>query len=160
MTRKSLFVSILTIALFSASCSSLWELSVESMAEKIRWQLKNRQFGKIYDEGSDFMRNNASREEFIERASKIVEELERIDPDIKWQPDDTLGRTYRAETRADGYYVLAYRKLENDKQKISIFVSWEIKDGNQKVSDISAFTSSDSERPFHLFTAGKLIKTK
>ncbi|HEX8734791.1 MAG TPA: hypothetical protein VF721_05665 [Pyrinomonadaceae bacterium] len=160
MTRKLFLVSILAIAFFSSSCSVLWELSVEAQAEQLRWQLKNKQFGKLYDESTDFIHRNISREEFIERTSKIVEEMERVDKDINWQPNDNLGTTYAVETYTKNTYLTAYKKLGKDKQKILIHMGWEHVDGKMKLSHLSAFTSSDAERPFIIITYGKIVKSK
>jgi len=160
MKQNIFFTSILIIVLFCSSCSGLWEVSVESLASKLKLQLKNKEFGKIYDEASDFVHRNVSREDFIKRTSKIVEELERVDENINWQPDDSLGKTFSADSYTESTYLTAYKRLENDKQEIVIFMSWEIRNGKQKISDLSAFTSSKSERPFHILTVGKIVESK
>jgi hypothetical protein len=160
MNRKLFLVSILTIALFSVNCSVLWELSVESQAEILRWQLKNKQFGKIYDEASNHVHRNVSRKEFIERASKIVEEIERIDKNISWQPDDSLGKTFAVETYSQSRYLKAYKKLGEAKQEIIIHMGWDQVNGEMKLSHLTAFTSSDAERPFSIITVGKIVELK
>lgn len=160
MKQKIFFTSILIIVLFSSSCSELWNVSVESSASKLKLQLKNKEFGTIYDEASDFVHRNVSREEFIKRTSKIVEELERVDENINWQPDNSLGKTFSVDTYTESTYLTAYKRLENEKQEVLIFMSWEIKDGKQKFSDLHAFTSQASERPFNIWTVGKIVESK
>ncbi|HEX9961307.1 MAG TPA: hypothetical protein VGB00_10265 [Pyrinomonadaceae bacterium] len=160
MNRKLLLVSILAIALFSSSCSVLWELSVEAQAEKLRLQLKNKQFGKIYDESTDSVHRNVSREEFIERTSKIVEEMERVDENINWQPNDYLGKTFAVETYSQSTYLRAYKELGDDNRKILIQMSWEKVNGKIKFSHLTAFTSSDAERPFNINVHWKTPKSK
>jgi hypothetical protein len=160
MPRKLFLVSILAIALFSSSCSFLWALSVEAQAEKLRLQLKNKQFDEIYDESTDSIHRNVSREEFIEQASKIVEEMERVDENINWQPNNGLGKTYDVRTYAGGAFLSAYKELGKGKQEIIILMSWENENGKIKLSHLTALTSSDAERPFSINVHWKTPKSK
>ncbi len=156
MTQKIIFTSIFLIFLLSSSCSNLSELGIESLAIKLRLELKNKEFGKIYDEASEFVHRNVSREEFIERTERLVEELKRVDENLNWQPDDTLGKTFEVDYYTEFTQLSAYKKLENEKQFILILLSWEHINGKKKLTHLSAFTGANSERPFHIITVGKI----
>ncbi|MDQ3801771.1 MAG: hypothetical protein M3384_20290 [Acidobacteriota bacterium] len=151
---------ILAFALFSSGCTVLWETSVELLSEKLRWQLKNKQFGEIYDESTDFIHRNISREEFIERTAEIAAGLERVDKDIKWQPNDYLQKTYVVETYNRSTYLKAYKELGEGKEKIIIHMSWEDVNGKMKLSHLWASNSQDAERPFNILAYGKIVKSK
>lgn len=161
MKRKLFFVSILTIVFFSSNCSVLWDIGIESLAEKLRQQLKNREFGKMYDEASEHMHINATKEEFIDRVSKIVEEMERVDKDLNWQGDNTLGKTTEVDKYVTNKYYAAYKKLGEDTQKITVFITWEeVPNDKPRLFNLSADSHPNAERQFHLITAGKIVNSK
>lgn len=157
MTRRLLLFSILTTVLFSVGCSDLWSVGIESLTIKLRLQLKNREFGKIYDDASEHMHINATREEFIERAGKIVEELERVDKNLDWSPNHVFDEPNKAKKYVTNTYFSSYKEIGEGTQQISVFITWEqIPNDTPRLFDLSAFSHPNAERPFHLITAGKI----
>jgi hypothetical protein len=161
MVRRLFFISILIAVLFSLNCSVLQEAGINALAEKLRLQLKRKEFGEIYDEASKHLHINASKVEFIERASKIVEKMEKVDKELNWQPDDTLGKSTKLDKYEINTYFSAYKKLGVDTQEIIVFIGWEqIPNDKPKLFHLSARSHPNAEHPFYLETAGKIVYSK
>lgn len=157
MTKKLFFFSVLAIVSLSYGCSDLRSFGIESLTIKLHNQLKNREFEKIYDEASEHMHMNATRDEFIERAGKIVEELERVDKNINWSPNHVFNEPNKVTTYVTNTYFSSYKELGEGTQNISVFITWEqVPNDTPRLFDLSVDSHPNAERPFHLITAGKI----
>ncbi|MEP6850796.1 MAG: hypothetical protein ABI999_18200 [Acidobacteriota bacterium] len=152
--RRFAFVSILLFALFVPGCS-ITETAVVSLAEGLRLELTNQKFGKIYDDASDYLHSNVSREVFIERARLLVEAAQRVERDVRWVEDDSLGESFKELQLEKSSTLYAYRKVGSGERMVRILICWEVRDGKAKLFDISAFSSTDNYE-----TVGKIVKSE
>lgn len=152
---KKIVLLFLVIAL--SGCSILVNPTPDSLADDFLRQLKARDFGKMYDGGSEFLHINVTREKFVERAERIVEEMEKADPSLNWRDEELFGDRSKIEKYEKNTYFYAYKKLGEDRKPVNVFISWEKAPfGEPILNDFSAMSNLDGEHAIHLITAGEL----
>ena len=131
------------------------ETAAVSLAEGLKTDLKRRDFGKIYDESSDFLRDNVSREDFIRRTGLLMDAVQKIDPEINWHEDNSLGASFRVRNYEENSMISVYRRIGSDQQGIHILMYWNLKDGKAKLNDLTAISGNEQFE-----TVGELVESK
>ena len=111
----------------------------------------------MYDAGSEFLHMNVTREKFIERAGRIVEEMEKADPSLNWRREEIFDDETGVKKYEKNTYFFAYKKLGEDRKIVNVFITWEKAPlGGPVLHDFSALSNLDPEHAVHLITAGEL----
>jgi len=155
MIKRLIFIPVLFTALLCLNCASFSEAGINLLAEGLRLQLTNREFGRIYDNATEFVHLNVSREEFIQRSRRLVEELQKFDEKVEWNQDDSLGDSFRIDHNPRSTGLAAFRKIGEGDKRITILMYWSDRDGQMKFDGLSALSSS-----FQISTVGKIVESK
>ena len=155
MIKRWIFVPVLFTSLLCLNCASLSETGINLLAEGLRLQLTNRQFGSIYDNATEFVHSNVSREDFIQRSRRIVEELQKLDEKVEWNQDDSLGNSFRIDHYPASTGFAAFRKIGEGDKKITILMYWSDRDGQIKFDGLSAVSAS-----LQISTVGKFVESE
>ncbi len=156
-------VGLVVVVAVVCSCSLVNDsVAIVPRVEALRLQLKSRDFGAIYDDASQHVKNNVSRPEFVSRVEKLVNEIERIDPSFAWIPDNSLGKTSETMIGEKHTYFTFYRRVGEGDNRATIFLTWEkeMDDGDARLFGLSGMSHPHADRSFHIETVARMATVK
>lgn len=150
MNRFFLIVLIIFVFLFFIGCLSFAKKNPALLAEKLRWQLKNEKFEQIYDEASNDVHSNITKQEFIEKMKRLVSEMRTFDKELNWKNNYDLGYSSQVDHFDKSNFYSAFRELGEESSDITILMYWSDEEGEPEFYGLSAHSYKDGQKQFQI----------
>lgn len=118
MLRRLLILILLCSFFAGISCARRANVNA---VEKLRLRLVTNQFDELYDDSSSVTRARLSKQDFIVEINRLADSLKAIDPEIKWQRNETL--LYDPGVNRDDNF--SSMDLESRGKKVNVQINWE-----------------------------------
>ena len=137
--RRSLFITIVLFGiLFITNCQH----SPNFLAENFRVQIKNERFEQIYDESSDFVHLNSTKDEFVKKLAKAVAKMKEADPELNWRDNFDIGDSSGIENTR----IFIRKELGQKPDQVAVLIDyWIDKNGHPKFSGLDLIFYNMSE---------------
>ena len=144
MSRKIVYLflgAILIAALYLGFTS--YRNDTGRMLTKFNSQLKEEKFEELYDESSETVHLNVTKEEFVRRMKVAVRKLKNIDQDLNFQTGEHIEREIFLAEEDNTYSFRSVQKLEKDNISAVISIYWQNSGIFPKFSDFNVITQSE-----------------
>jgi hypothetical protein len=148
---KSRPVILIPIVLLAIAVSTFWiasKPSKEKLIKKLNSQLREDKFEQLYEEASDNLHLNVTKEQFVQRMKKAVLKLKAIDKNLNLQRDIETEKMMKITGDDESILITAFQKLEMDGKSVLVAFYWTPK-GN--FSDIQVFPNPGTSEEYRVY---------
>ncbi|HVF44800.1 MAG TPA: hypothetical protein VM936_17380 [Pyrinomonadaceae bacterium] len=138
--KWSLPVLIALIILAAVSFINFRRLSRDGIVGGILARVRGGQFERLYEEGSDSLHLNVSKEKFVRRMAVAVARMKAIDARLNFQTDESTERILFG-VDPDARRIMAIEKLEGDGKSARVLLNW---DSEGKFSELTVRPEGDT----------------
>lgn len=147
--KPVLFIPILLLAATVSIYLIPSRPSKERLIKNLNSQLREEKFEPLYEEASDLLHLNVTKETFIKRMKIAVAKLKAIDENLAFQRDIETENSIKAITENDESVLLvAYQKLEKEGKSASVCFSWT---NEGKFSDLSVLPTQETSEEYQVY---------
>lgn len=135
------------ILLLLAGLSFLWPVrpTEAELVADLSTRLREERFERLYDEASDSVRLNVSREEFARRMKAAATKLKAIDPGLNFQKDPVRENLH---SEPGSILLTSALKLEGDGKYVLVLFHW---DREGRFADLSVTTGPETPAEFNVY---------
>jgi hypothetical protein len=120
--------------------------SKSTLLDRLTARLREGKFEQLYDESTDLLHRNVTRERFVHRMRDAVARMRAIDPGLNFKRDESMEEML-AHFGDESVLKMAAEKLEGEGKSASVLIHW---DGEGNFSDISVLPGPETPQEYRV----------